>query len=181
MANSIELEKTYLCPEVPTRYISGEPVRMVDIYIPETASHPTLRLRQKGDRYEITKKTRINGDPSRQLEETITLTKEEFDALSSSSHRKIEKRRAPLLYNGHEGELDIFDGEHAGLVLVDFEFTDENEQAAFTQPGFCSADVTAEDAVAGGILSGLKRDELFDALHTKYHYEPVSSANIALE
>lgn len=173
MANSIELEKTYLCPTVPNELITGEPMRMVDIYIPEDAAHPNLRLRQKGHHYEITKKTRIDNDPARQLEETITLTKAEFDTLSATSRRRIEKLRAPLLYNGHNGELDIFVGEHKGLVLVDFEFDDEREQAAFSQPDFCSADVTTEDVIAGGIISGLKRDELFRILHDKYGYQQV--------
>ena len=173
MANSIELEKTYLCPTVPNELITGEPMRMVDIYIPEDAAHPNLRLRQKGHYYEITKKTRIDNDPSRQLEETIGLTKEEFDALATSSHRKVEKIRAPLFYNGHAGELDVFIGEHEGLILVDFEFGNEHEQAAFLQPDFCSADVTTEDVIAGGIISGLRRDELFRVLRDKYDYGQV--------
>ena len=127
MAHSMEIEKTYLCPEIPTQYISGEPVRMVDVYVPEISDHPKLRLRQKGDTYEITKKTPVDNDPSRQLEDTIGLTKEEFDALLSASARKVEKLRVPLKYEGFEGELDVFDGEHEGLVLVDFEFADTGD------------------------------------------------------
>jgi adenylate cyclase len=169
----MEFEKTYLCPEIPTQYISGEPTRMVDVYIPEISEHPKLRLRQKGSHYEITKKTPIDNDPSRQLEETIELAKDEFDALMSASTRKIEKLRVPLMYDGFEGELDIFSGEHEGLVLVDFEFRGVEDQEKFGQPSFCSADVTLEDAIAGGILSGLKHDDLFTVLHSKYGYEPV--------
>lgn len=178
MANSMEFEKTYLCPEIPTEYISGEPTRMVDVYIPELSEHPKLRLRQKGDTYEITKKTPIDNDPSRQLEETIGLTREEFDALLTSSSRKIEKLRIPLMYDGFEGELDVFDGEHRGLVLVDFEFADTTDQEKFGQPSFCSADVTLEDAIAGGILSGLKHDDLFVILRDKHGYEPVDTSSI---
>ncbi len=173
MASSMEFEKTYLCPEVPTQYISGEPTRMIDAYIPEVSDHPKLRLRQKGDIYEITKKTPIDNDPSQQLEETIGLTKEEFDALLGASTRRIEKLRVPLAYEGFEGELDVFGGEHTGLVLVDFEFANTDDQEKFGQPSFCSADVTLEDAIAGGILSGLKHEELFAILRDKYGYEPV--------
>lgn len=173
MASSMEFEKTYLCAEIPTQYISGEPTRMIDAYIPEVSDHPKLRLRQKGNSYEITKKTPIANDPSRQLEETIELTKEEFNALLGASTRKIEKIRIPLMYEGFEGELDVFGGEHTGLMLVDFEFAGANEQDEFGHPGFCSADVTLEDAIAGGILSGLSCEELFAILRDKYGYEPV--------
>ena len=173
MASSMEFEKTYLCPEIPTQYISGGPTRMIDVYVPEASKHPKLRLRQKGNSYEITKKTPVDDDPSRQLEETIELTKEEFDALLAASARRIEKLRVPLTYEGFEGELDIFGGEHTGLVLVDFEFANTGDQEKFGQPSFCSADVTLEDAIAGGTLSGLKHEELFAILRDKYDYEPV--------
>lgn len=109
---TIEIEKTYLCPRLPTEYIAGEPMRMIDVYIPETSPHPKLRLRQKGTHYEITKKTPIDGDPSRQLEETISVTKEEFDALLAASTRRVEKLRIPLQCEGVDGELDVFGGEH---------------------------------------------------------------------
>ena len=173
MATSMELEKTYLCPEVPAQYVSGEPTRIIDVYIPEASAHPTLRLRQNGDTYEITKKTPVDNDPSRQLEETIQLTKEEFGALLGASMRRIEKLRVPLVYDGFEGELDVFGGEHTGLVLVDFEFVNTDDKEKFRPPSFCSADVTLEDAIAGGILSGLKHEELFAILRDKYGYEPV--------
>lgn len=173
MTHSIELEKTYLCPTVPSQYISGEPVRMIDVYVPAASEHPSLRLRQKGNRYEITRKKAIDGDPSRQREETIELSQQEFDELASGAMRRVEKRRIPILYRGAEGELDIFGGEHEGLVLVDFEFATTDDQDAFEQPDFCQADVTREDMVAGGILSGLTRNELFTFLARTYGYEPV--------
>lgn len=177
---SIEIEKTYLCPRLPTEYTVGEPMRMIDVYIPAMSPHPALRLRQKGDSYEITKKTPINGDPSRQLEETIHITKEEFDALLATSTRRIEKLRVPLRYEGFDGELDVFDGEHRGLVLVDFEFVSTADQKRFVQPDFCSADVTLEDAIAGGILSGLSHEELFAILRDTYGYEPVDISELNL-
>jgi len=172
MSNSIEIEKTFLCPAIPIQYISGKPLQMIDVYLPETSEHPKLRIRQKGDKYEITKKTPIDNDPSRQIEENINLTKNEFDTLVSTSSRKIEKWRLPLTYEGFEGELDVFFGEHTGLVLVDFEFLNVNDQEKFGKPIFCSDDVTMEDSIAGGVLSGLKNEDLFKILREKYNYLP---------
>ncbi len=173
MASSMEYEKTYLCSEVPERFISGPGVRMIDVYLPELSDHPKLRLRQKGNRFEITKKTPVDGDPSRQIEDTIVLTEDEFRALGIASSRKIEKLRYPLKYEGFEAELDVFTGEHAGLILVDFEFDDPSVMESFEQPHFCAADVTTEDSIAGGVLSGLGKDDLFDHLASQYGYRPV--------
>ncbi|NCU29142.1 hypothetical protein EOM60_00845 [Candidatus Saccharibacteria bacterium] len=173
MSVEMEYERTYLCQEIPQEYISGDPVKMVDVYVPEVAEHPTLRVRQRGDRYVITRKAPVDGDSSRQLEETIKLSAVEAEALMSSSSRRIEKLRYPLLWNGFEGELDVFGGEHEGLVMVDFEFTDTEKLKDFQQPDFCLAEFTHEVIVAGGILSGMKSDELWTALKQKYAYNPV--------
>jgi CYTH domain-containing protein len=178
MASTVELEKTYLCSEIPEKYISGSPIRMVDIYLPESVAHPTLRLRQKGNHYEITKKTPIDNDPSRQKEDTIKLTKDEFEILAKASSRKIEKYRFPIIFEGHDGELDVFTGEHIGLLLVDFEFNDTESQDKFSTPNFCSADVTWENVIAGGILSGVNSEELFAQLQNKYRYVPISESLI---
>ena len=173
MTNSIELEKTYLCSAIPTDLFSGQPTKMIDIYIPEESPHPKLRLRRKGNHHEMTKKTALDGDPSQQLENTISLTHEEFRSLAACSARRIEKIRVPISYDGHIGELDIFLGSHYGLVLVDFEFSLISEKDAFQMPSFCLHDVTYEDYIAGGILSALESDKLFSHLREHYGYEPI--------
>ena len=56
MSDELELELTFLAKGLPPEIESTSPTRIVDIYIPDTPSHSHLRLRQKGDKYEITKK-----------------------------------------------------------------------------------------------------------------------------
>jgi len=178
MADVIEYEKTYLCAKFPGEFVTGEPDRMIDVYVPEAAHHPKLRLRFRGGRYEITKKAPIDTDASQQLEQTIPLMKDEFDELATVSNRRVEKLRFSLLYNGFVGELDVFSGEHAGLILVDFEFEDVESMERFSKPDFCSEDVSNEVMVAGGLLSGLGRDELFASLSDKYGYMPVDTSEL---
>jgi hypothetical protein len=56
------------------------------------------------------------------------------------------------------------------MVLVDFEFDTEEDQAAFAMPEFCLADVTQEDFIAGGILAGKKYQDLEEDLKRfNYH------------
>ena len=57
MNQELELELTFLVKRIPDEIKSVEPVRIVDIYIPDTSEHSHLRLRQKGEKFEITKKS----------------------------------------------------------------------------------------------------------------------------
>lgn len=65
MNQELELELTYLAKEIPSEIQNIQPTRIMDLYIPDTVEHAHLRLRQKGEKYEITKKTPVKkGDSS---------------------------------------------------------------------------------------------------------------------
>lgn len=59
MTQEIELELTFLAKELPKDIKTVKPTRIIDIYIPDTPKHSHLRLRQKGDKYEMTKKCQL--------------------------------------------------------------------------------------------------------------------------
>ncbi len=150
----IELERTFLAKKLPQ--LNGCPQeKIVDVYFPSSAEHPTLRLRQKGGRFEITKKQPVIGrDSSRQQEQTIPLTRVEFEELAQAGGKRLEKTRYEYRVEGKVFEIDVFEGLLKGLVLVDIEFMTEPEKAAFRMPEFCLAEVTQEKAFAGGMLAG---------------------------
>ena len=156
MSQTIELELTFLAKRIPSEINNITPTRIVDIYIPDTLDHSHLRLRQKGDQYELTKKTPIqNGDASAQLEQTITLTKQEFDAIAVVSQKKVVKDRYRVELNNREAEVDVFLDKLQGLVVIDFEFATPEEKANFITPNdVVLADITQEDFIAGGLLAG---------------------------
>jgi len=56
MSDELELELTFLAKGLTLEIESTSPTRIVDIYTPDAPGHSHLRLRQKGDKYEITKK-----------------------------------------------------------------------------------------------------------------------------
>lgn len=142
----IELEKTYLAKKLPKGLESFPHKEMVDMYIPSQAEHPVLRIRKKGDKYEITKKQPISGgDSSEQEEHTIKLTKEEYNSLCAVNSKKVQKIRYDYEYQNLKAEIDVFKGDLSGLVLVDFEFTNQKEKNAFNDPvrtpcGLCHRD-----------------------------------------
>lgn len=157
----IELEKTYLAKYLPEGLKSCPSKEIKDIYIPESTEHPILRLRKNNDKYEITKKSPVKGnDSSEQYEHTIALTKEEFSALEQVAGKKVSKIRYYYNHKGIQAEVDVFQADLAGLVLVDFEFKEVADKNNFEMPDFCLTDVTQDKVFAGGMLCGKKYSDI---------------------
>jgi len=173
MSTEIELEKTYLVKSLPVGIQKARSVLIRDIYIPESVGHAHLRLRQKDDSYVITKKYPVAGeDSSKQYEHTIELEKAEFDAMAKCSNKDFTKRRYFMELAGHPAEVDVYQDKLLGLAVIDFEFNYEDEKNAFITPDFVLADVTQDEAVAGGFLAGKSIDDIMPLLD-KYGYKKV--------
>lgn len=151
----LELELTYLAKSFPPQLKKTASKRLTDVYIPQQSTFPILRLRQKGNSYEITKKIAVTkGDFSKHVEHTIPLSEDEYIALKNSSSRRVEKDRYTIDIAGNLVEIDVFLGDLTGLVLMDFEFKTEQAKNNFVPPDFCLADVTQENFILGGQLAG---------------------------
>ncbi len=157
----IELERTYLAKYVPKGLAGMEYVVISDAFFPEKAAHPNLRLRKRGDKYEITKKTPVEGtDSSKQIEDTVALTEEEYRDLTKAGGKKFTKKRYLYPYQGRTAEVDVYQDDLLGLIVVDFEFDNEEDKDSFRMPDFCVADVTQEQFLAGGMLCGKKYSDI---------------------
>lgn len=162
----IELEKTYLIKYLPEGFDISTSKEIKDIYIPKEIEHSILRIKQKGDKYEITKKQPIQGlDSSEQYEHTISLTKEEFSALEQIQGRKVRKIRHYYNHKGIQAEIDVFQDDLLGLVLVDFEFVEKADKDNFEMPEFCLIDITQDKYFAGGVLCGKKYADIENHLN----------------
>ena len=171
----IELEKTYLAKALPQGLASCPHKEIYDIYIPEASVHPTLRLRKKGDKYEMTKKYPVAGaDASEHEEHTIRLSKEEFEDLARAPGKKVRKIRHEYMHEGMKAEVDVFQDDLEGLVLIDFEFASVKEKAGFRMPDFCLIDVTLDEKLAGGMLCG-KNYENIRAHLEELGYRPIKN------
>jgi CYTH domain-containing protein len=157
----IELEKTYLARYLPEGLKDCSNKEIKDIYIPESIEHPVLRIRKRGDKYEITKKQPVSGtDSSEQFEHTIILTKEEFSTLEQVKGKVVRKIRYYYNHKGIQAEVDVFQDDLTGLVLVDFEFKEVADKNNFEMPDFCLVDVTQDKYFAGGMLCGKKYSDI---------------------
>lgn len=158
--NELELERTFLARELPKEIAGAEYVEIVDVYVPDGPGHATLRLRKKGDKYAITKKTPMTDDSSEMMEHTIELNASEYAALCGCSKKRVVKKRYYVRIDGFDAEVDVFEEDLKGLVLVDFEFSDVRSKNEFKMPGGMLADVTPEEFIAGGMLAGKKYEEI---------------------
>lgn len=157
----IELERTYLLKSVPNGLKDCKHKEIIDIYIPKNKDHPTLRIRKNGNKYEMTKKEPVQGsDTSKQEEQTINLTEEEFNGLTKVEGKRVCKIRHYYPYKSRIAEIDVFQESLLGLILVDFEFDKEDDKDSFEMPDFCLADVTQELFTAGGMLCGKKYEDI---------------------
>lgn len=169
----IELEKTYLAKSLPNDIKNHKSKEVIDIYIPKDHEHPSLRIRKNGNNYEATKKEPVkDGDASIQKEQTIMLREDEFEALSKLDGKKLRKIRYFYKTDNYDAEIDVFQDELEGLVLVDVEFEIEDDKDEFEMPDFCLKDVTQEKFIAGGMLCGKSYEEIEEKLN-KLGYDKI--------
>lgn len=170
----IELERTFLAKYLPKDLNNFPSKQMQDSYIPKQARHPVLRLRKNGNKFTITRKYPKDGvDISVMIEETINLTEEEYNALTqidSKIHKKI--RYQYKTEDANKCEIDVYQDNLKGLVIIDFEFDTIEQKDSFIAPDFCLVEVTQEEFIAGGYLCGKSYKDIKEQLE-KVGYEKI--------
>jgi len=167
-----EIEKTYLAKYFPKDLKKFPHQEIIDLYIPKSREHPTIRIRKIGENYELTRKAPVDlKDCSFSEELTIKLDKNEYAVLKKLPAYKIHKIRYYYKYKNKIAEFDIFLGRLRGLVVVEVEFKNKREMKNFEMPDFCLVDVTQMKLVAGGLLSKKKYNDLNNKLLKKLSYK----------
>jgi len=122
----------------------------------------------------LPKKSLAHGtDASHRIEETIKLSESEFRSMEKADGKKVRKIRYYYQYDGHMGELDVFQDDLKGLILADFEFKGTDIKDSHVMPPFCLADVTQSDFTAGGLLAGKSYSDIEEKLKI-YGYNKLS-------
>ncbi len=157
---SLEIEITCLVNELPLDLESKEYKEIKQGYFSDGGG--SLRIRQKGNTFELTKKEQIDpSDFSKHKETTIYIKQEEFEKLWPQVVKSLEKKRYfyPLKDN-LIAEVDVFGGKLKGLVLVEVEFPNESFVSSFQRPVWFGKDVTQEQWSSGEFLAGKSFDEI---------------------
>jgi CYTH domain-containing protein len=84
--------------------------------------------------------------------------------LIGAEGKRVRKIRYYYPFEGRTAEIDVFQDELKGLILVDVEFENVNDKDSFGMPEFCLVDVTQEDFIAGGMICGKRYDDILEDL-----------------
>ncbi len=169
----IELETTYLAKYLPEWWNQWSHKEIIDAYLPTSTAAGSFRLRKNGEHCEMTKKVPIDWDVSQQQEYTIPLSREEFKLLVTNLPTKqVHKVRYYYNYEWRAAEIDVFQWELKGLVVVDFEFDTVEEKDNFMMPEFCLVDITPELFIAWSQLCGKNYQDIEQHL-TNFNYQPI--------
>lgn len=156
----LEIEKTYLVKKIPDNLSIYKSEKIKQGYISSTPS--PLRIRQKGNKFELTKKLPVKENDYSVAEEiNIPLTESEFNKLWPTVEKYLEKIRYQIpLKNNLIAELDLYQNNLEGLAFVEVEFESETEMESFKPPSWFGKDVTQEDFSANSFLAGKTLTEI---------------------
>ena len=105
-----------------------------------TEPERTVRVRVAGPRGSITVKGKNVGARRAEFEYEIPVGDAERMLDTLCKRPLIEKVRYTLLAGAHTWEIDVFEGDNAGLVVAEIELGSEDE--AFAKPGWVGDEVT---------------------------------------
>lgn len=146
-----EIERKFLLAGPPEEF-SGAPSEHVEQgYLAIADDGVEVRVRRIGERTVLTVK---GGRGRRRLEEEIDIPRGTFEALwPLTEGRRVEKERFRLERDGRAIELDVYAGEHEGLVVAEIEFESEESSEDYDPPDWLGREVTGDERYANQRLA----------------------------
>jgi adenylate cyclase len=136
----VEVERKFLVHNLPSNLTSYEHQQIRQGYLVIGADGLEARVRDRAGTYTMTVKSK--GDLSRGEWET-KIDEDQFKTLwPATAGKRVEKTRFTIPYGDAEIELDIYEGNLAGLITAEIEFAGEEAADDFEAPGWLAVDVT---------------------------------------
>ncbi|MDO4438431.1 MAG: CYTH domain-containing protein [Eubacteriales bacterium] len=149
----MEIERKWLLNELPENISCNlnnfTRIEMTQAYL---CRNPVIRVRKENDIFVLTYK----GSGYKVREEyNLSLNEAAFnELLPKCSGKVIQKSRYLIPLDGElTAELDIFELEHKGLILLEVEFKSESEADAFEAPTWFGTEVTGLKEYTNSYLS----------------------------
>jgi adenylate cyclase len=138
-----EIERKFLVKHLPDA-IDNYPQSVIrQGYLITTEDGMELRVRQKAERFLQTIKM---GKGLSRTEIEISLSGDQFNDLwPHTAGRRVSKIRYKVPVGDHTAELDCFDGDLAGLEMVEVEFSSIEASQQFAPPAWFGAEVTEDE------------------------------------
>ncbi|MBD1842687.1 hypothetical protein H6F89_04535 [Cyanobacteria bacterium FACHB-63] len=167
----IERERRFLVKSLPFNLnLEQDYRRICDLYFPNTflrlreITSPTGQLLQQ----KFARKEAVSDSNGHAHITNLYLTPHEYNLLSTLDGLELHKRRYHYSYLESIIAIDVFEGQLAGLVLAEIEFTSDDAMAKFQPPSFCAVEVSDDPFFSGGHLVTVQADVLRQELHDRF-------------
>jgi len=138
---SIEIERKFLVADDAWRAAASPGTRYRQGYL-STDPGSSVRVRVSGDDARLNIKSATVGIARREYEYAIPAA-EAHEILEELCVKPIiEKTRFVVEHEGHRWDIDVFEGDNAGLVVAEIELESADEE--FALPGWADEDVTGD-------------------------------------
>lgn len=134
-----EVERKFLIRDESWREHADEGQRMRQGYL-IGAARASIRVRTAGEQAWLNIKSATLGVERREYEYPVPLADAEEMLAELCERPLIEKVRYELAWGGHTWEIDVFEGENAGLIVAEIELADAEE--AFERPPWLGEEVS---------------------------------------
>jgi CYTH domain-containing protein len=146
----VEIERKFLVGDLPGGLGAGERIEQGYLAIAEDGVE--VRIRRRGGATMLTVKS---GPAHVRTEEEIPIEERRFESLwPLTEGRRVTKTRHVLDVEPElVAELDVFDGDHAGLLGAEIEFPSVDASERFAPPGWLGPEVTGDRRYANQSLA----------------------------
>lgn len=135
----IEIERKFLVRNDTWREMAGPGIAMRQGYL-LGAKAASVRVRIEGKAANLNIKGMTLGVRRQEFEYPIPLADARSMLQTLCEKPLIEKTRYPVHYGGKQWEVDVFEGDNAGLVVAEIELGDEHEP--FARPPWLGEEVS---------------------------------------
>jgi adenylate cyclase len=148
--SGVEIERKFLVDRLPAGLGDGEPIEQG--YLAIAGDGVEVRIRRRGDDRTLTVKS---GPGMQRTEEELALDERRFASLwPLTDGRRVSKTRHLIaLDGGLTVELDVYAGDHDGLLTAEIEFSSVEASEAFAPPAWLGREVTGEARYANQALA----------------------------
>ncbi|CAO3420458.1 CYTH domain-containing protein [Azospirillum doebereinerae] len=146
---ALEIERRFLVRK-DIRHLCRDGVPIIQGYLPRDGDN-TVRVRLAGDTATLSIKSRKSGASREELEYPLGSDFARQLLRHSCAGHLIRKTRYRHCQDGLCWEIDVFEGENAGLVIAEVELTDPEQVVPL--PEWIGAEVTALRAYSNSSLS----------------------------
>ncbi len=134
-----EIERKFLVRDDSWQQLADSGTRFSQGYL-IGSNEASVRIRIEGETANLNIKSATLGIHRQEYEYPIPLVDAREMLANLCEKPVIDKIRHHLHYGEHEWEIDVFEGDNAGLVVAEIELQDENE--AFERPEWLGEEVS---------------------------------------